>query len=73
MRTKQPNDVTSLWTVIDSMQRKLETEGLDREVVDAAVIRGMESLLRRRAGVKRTFTSRVRSLLVPAIPIPLEA
>ncbi len=73
MRTKETTDVTSLWSVIDSMQRKLETEGLDRDVVDAAVIRGMESLLRSRSGVRRTLTSRVRSLLVPAIPVPLEA
>jgi hypothetical protein len=73
MRTKTPNEPTSLWAVIDSMQRKLETEGLDSDVVDAAVIRGMESLLRRRDGAKRTFSSRVRSLLVPALPRPVEA
>ena len=39
------NRTTSLWAVIESMQRRLEAEGLDREVVDAAVARGLEALL----------------------------
>lgn len=37
---------TSLWSLIESMQRKLEGEGLDEQVVDAAVTRGLETLLR---------------------------
>ncbi len=36
----------SLWTVIEAMQRRLEREGLDAEVVDAAVTRGIEALIR---------------------------
>jgi hypothetical protein len=36
---------TSLWSVIEKMQRRLEDEGLDRDVVDAAVARGIEALL----------------------------
>lgn len=36
----------SLWSVIEAMQRRLEGEGLDHEVVDAAVTRGIEALLR---------------------------
>lgn len=36
---------TSLWAVIEGMQKRLEAEGLDREVVDAAVARGIEALL----------------------------
>lgn len=35
----------SLWAVVDAMQRKLEGEGLDPNVVDLAVTRGLESLL----------------------------
>lgn len=35
----------SLWAVIEGMQKRLEAEGLDREVVDAAVARGIEALL----------------------------
>lgn len=36
---------TSLWSVIESMQQRLEAEGLDSDVVDAAVTRGLEALL----------------------------
>ncbi len=35
----------SLWAVIESMQRRLEGEGLDADVVDVAVTRGLEALL----------------------------
>jgi hypothetical protein len=35
----------SLWAVIEGMQKRLEAEGLDRDVVDAAVARGIEALL----------------------------
>jgi hypothetical protein len=37
---------TSLWSLIESMQRKLEGEGLEEQIVDAAVTRGLETLLR---------------------------
>ena len=36
---------TSLWTVIEAMQRRLEAEGMARDVVDVAVTRGLEALL----------------------------
>lgn len=36
---------TSLWTVIETMQRRLEAEGMARDVVDVAVTRGLEALL----------------------------
>jgi hypothetical protein len=36
---------TSLWQLIDRMQRRLEDEGLDHEVVDVAVTRGLEAWL----------------------------
>lgn len=35
---------TSLWSVIERMQKRLESEGLDRDVVDAAVALGLETL-----------------------------
>jgi hypothetical protein len=43
---------TSLWTVIEGMQLSLEAEGLDAAVVDEAVMRGIEALLRKRPGTE---------------------
>jgi len=42
---RKPIQTTSLWSVIENMQKRLEAEGLDRDVVDAAVTRGLEALL----------------------------
>jgi hypothetical protein len=42
---RKTSRTTSLWAVIEGMQRRLEAEGLDREVVDAAVACGLEALL----------------------------
>lgn len=36
--------ITSLWALIEMMQSKLERFGLDEEVVDAAVLLGLEAL-----------------------------
>jgi hypothetical protein len=52
-RIETTGKTTSLWAVIESMQRRLEGEGLDAAVVDAAVTRGLETLLRRRR--RRSF------------------
>jgi hypothetical protein len=41
----KPPQTTSLWTVIETMQRRLEAEGMARDVVDVAVTRGLEALL----------------------------
>jgi hypothetical protein len=41
-KTKQ---TMSLWSVIEKMQRRLEAEGMDRHVVDAAVTTGLQALL----------------------------
>lgn len=41
-KTKQ---TMSLWSVIEKMQRRLEAEGMDRDVVDAAVTTGLQALL----------------------------
>jgi hypothetical protein len=42
---RSSKQTTSLWSVIENMQRRLEAEGMDRDVVDAAVTRGLEALL----------------------------
>ena len=42
---RQSRKTTSLWAVVEGMQRRLEAEGLERDVVDAAVTRGLEALL----------------------------
>jgi hypothetical protein len=34
-----------LWSIIESLQRRLEREGLNTEVVDAAVTRGIAEIL----------------------------
>jgi hypothetical protein len=36
---------TTLWTLIDALQRRLEAEGFGRELVDVAVTRGVEAWL----------------------------
>lgn len=41
--------MTSLFKLVESMQRSLEAEGLDSAVVDVAVTRGLQKLLGRRA------------------------
>ena len=68
---KSPH-TTSLWSVIETMQRRLEAEGMARDVVDVAVTRGLEALLdlepprvasparraeARRRAVRRTHTA----------------
>jgi hypothetical protein len=35
----------SLWSIIEGLQRRLEREGLNNEVVDAAVTRGIAEIL----------------------------
>lgn len=45
MNSKRHNKVTSLWKVVEAMQRKLEREGLDTATVDAAVTQGLAELL----------------------------
>lgn len=42
---KRPNKVTSLWKVVEAMQRVLEGEGLDDATVDKAVTLGLAELL----------------------------
>ena len=39
------NDTTSLWKIIESMQQTLEGDGLDHELADIVVTRGLVSLL----------------------------
>ncbi|MBZ0236754.1 MAG: hypothetical protein K8M05_30780 [Deltaproteobacteria bacterium] len=37
MSRKRPGSM-SLWTIIESLQRRLERQGLARDVIDAAVV-----------------------------------
>jgi hypothetical protein len=41
----KPPKITTLWEVIESLQDKLEGYGLEDEVVDVAVVCGVESML----------------------------
>ena len=50
MAKKTGNHTTTLWTLIDSMQRHLELQGMDSETVDHAIARGLELLVARRKG-----------------------
>ena len=63
MSRKPPKRVTSLWSFIEGMQRRLEHEGLDTEVVDAAVARRLELLLRER------YKKQIRSPFLPRLII----
>lgn len=36
-RTREPGNM-SLWSIIESLQRRLERQGLARDVIDAAVV-----------------------------------
>jgi len=36
--TKRPPRPLSLWSIIESLQRRLERQGLARDVIDAAVV-----------------------------------
>jgi len=45
MNPKRPSKVTSLWKVVEAMQRKLEGEGLDAAAIDEVVTRGLAELL----------------------------
>ena len=57
----------SLWSLIETMQQRLEAEGLESEVVDVAVTRGLLTLLRRPArGAEHTAR---RSLLTTFVPV----
>lgn len=40
MRKLSPGS-TSLWSIIERLQRRLEGEGLARDVIDAAVVRAV--------------------------------
>ena len=61
--SRKPRKQTSLWSFIESMQRRLEREGLDTEVVDAAVARRLELLLRER------YRKQLRSPFLPRLVI----
>ena len=51
----KPKETTSLWSVIESMQERLEREGLEQEVVDAAITGRLAALLRRHCSPRRVL------------------
>jgi hypothetical protein len=57
----------SLWSLIETMQQRLEAEGLEKEVVDVAVTRGLLTLLRRPA--RGDEHAARRSLLTAFVPV----
>ena len=42
---RRRNRVTSLWSLVEGMQKRLEAEGLENNVVDVAVTEGLKTLL----------------------------
>jgi sulfur transfer protein SufE len=64
MARKNSHNTLSLWTVIESMQARLEGEGLDAAVVDAAVTRGLEAILTKHIDGKQP---RAIPFLMPAL------
>lgn len=62
------NRVTSLFSLVESMQQRLEAEGLDRDVVDLAVTRGLQTLFRpaRRGAEQLTRSIFLSNFAVPA-------
>jgi hypothetical protein len=66
--------ITTLWEVVASLQDRLEGFGLEDEVVDAAVVCGVESMLdARQAPVTRRVPAPRRSFLGLAPPLPAKA
>ena len=64
--------ITTLWDVVASLQSRLEAHGLEDEVVDAAVVCGVESMLvEGRRQVRRTV--RPRRPLFGFTPITVKA
>ncbi len=39
----------SLWSIIESLQRRLERQGLSREVIDVAVVSALTTAMRPKA------------------------
>ena len=61
--------MTSLFSLVESMQRRLEAEGLDNNVVDLAVTRGLQTLLR---PARRGAEQLSRSLLLNSLAQPAQ-
>ncbi len=45
-REPRPRRSLSLWTIVETLQRRLERQGLSREVVDVAVVNVLQSAMR---------------------------
>ncbi|MCA9677827.1 MAG: hypothetical protein H6709_01250 [Kofleriaceae bacterium] len=42
----RPRRIMSLWSIVESLQRRLERQGLSREVVDVAVVNALRGAAR---------------------------
>jgi len=45
----RPRRPQSLWSIVDALQRRLEHQGLSREVVDVAVVNALAAAMRGKA------------------------
>jgi len=65
---RRRNRQTSLWSLIEAMQQRLEAEGLERNVVDVAVTEGLKTLFAPASnGRDQTRASSLLKLGVPAL------
>ena len=67
MTMRRNKRVTNLWSLIESMQKHLEAEGLENKVVDVAVTEGVKTLLAPASrGREQTQMSTLLRIGVPA-------
>jgi hypothetical protein len=45
-REPRPRRSLSLWSIVETLQRRLERQGLSREVVDVAVVNVLQTAMR---------------------------
>ena len=48
--SKRPPRPLSLWSIVESLQRRLERQGLARDVIDAAVVTALARAVNGAAG-----------------------
>lgn len=61
--------MTSLFSLVETMQRRLEAEGLDNNVVDIAVTRGLQTLF---GPARRGAEQLSRSMLLSSFAQPAQ-
>lgn len=68
-KNRETGQVTNLFSLVDSMQRRLEAEGLDSDVVDLAVTRGLQTLFR---PARRGTEHSIRNLFLSTFAVPAQ-